>query len=169
MQGWRDIAHSPSLMDHRLFCIGSAGTLSCLALAWAFPQAFEAWLGPSISLACITALGIPHGALDHLLYLKAQMLSCRNAFPTRARPKGTRNIRTTDFAQQCWSFLLLDGSHPTMHRYYATYLGIMLGWIGMWYILPGPMYIAFLLISVWHFGESVGGAPGAARVGVCPP
>ena len=64
----------------------------------------------------ILMIGIPHGAIDHILLFKKREMS--------------------------------------QIKFYAIYLGLIIGFIMMWHFSPLYSLIFFLLISAFHFGES---------------
>ena len=69
-----------------------------------------------LSLAAIFAVGIPHGALDHIIFLKNN--SCSQT------------------------------------KFYSIYIGTMMVYVGLWFLLPKFSLVTFLLISAYHFGQS---------------
>lgn len=64
----------------------------------------------------ILLIGIPHGAIDHILLFKKREMS--------------------------------------QIKFYAIYLGLIIGFIVMWHLSPIYSLLFFLLISAFHFGES---------------
>ena len=64
----------------------------------------------------ILMIGIPHGAIDHILLFKKREMS--------------------------------------QIKFYAIYLGLIIGFIIMWHFSPLYSLLFFLLISAFHFGES---------------
>lgn len=64
----------------------------------------------------ILMIGIPHGAIDHILLFKKREMS--------------------------------------QIKFYAIYLGLIIGFIMMWHFSPLYSLLFFLLISAFHFGES---------------
>ena len=64
----------------------------------------------------ILMIGIPHGAIDHILLFKKREMS--------------------------------------QIKFYAIYLGLIIGFIMMWHLSPLYSLLFFLLISAFHFGES---------------
>lgn len=69
-----------------------------------------------ICLPFILFLGIPHGAIDNVLYI---------------RNEGIKNI-----------------------QFISVYIAFILINVALWFIFPWLAYIAFLLLSAYHFGQS---------------
>ncbi len=91
------------------------GILICLVFVL-FPGDYSI-IQLSIFGLILIAIGIPHGAIDHLI----------------TNPKIDRKGMK--------SFLL-------------TYLTLIAAYILMWYFLPLPALVAFLVMSAYHFGQS---------------
>jgi hypothetical protein len=80
------------MLDEQLFAFSSITTCLILAVAWLLPDAFHDHIGFWIRMFCIVILGIPHGALDHFLFLKANLLlwshsTAQNAAVTAVAPR----------------------------------------------------------------------------------
>jgi hypothetical protein len=103
-----------------LFTVGS------IALAYAFPQAFENISGILIILL-LSVTVIPHGALDHTVFYQL--------YDNRYRSNGIfRNIMQKII-------------------FYTNYLSIMVLWGISWKYQMPLTFIIFLGLSAYHFGE----------------
>jgi Brp/Blh family beta-carotene 15,15'-monooxygenase len=88
-----------------------------------------AWIGGDLSASfslplalVILALGVPHGAADHLLFLAHR--------PARQR----------------------DGKK--LLPFFIYYLVFLVGYGGLWLVMPAVAFMLFLLVSIFHFGEA---------------
>ena len=123
-------------------------TLITLALSCAFPRIFEMYLAPIIMIFCIAILGIPHGALDHILY-SALELQKRSLV---GQSDSLREKLIPD-EKDDESRLFRYQSAIVATCFYLNYLLIMCGWALLWYFNPDLAFWSFLVVSSYHFGE----------------
>lgn len=102
-----------------------AGVTAIAALAAAMLPAPSATVSFVIVAAVVLLVGIPHGAVDHLV-----------ANATTADPTAAARIDRFD-----WPFHL---------RYVSTILAALV----VWALAPAAALVAFLLLSIHHFGQS---------------
>jgi Brp/Blh family beta-carotene 15,15'-monooxygenase len=98
-------------------------TLVLLSIAHLNPPLFISYIKIPTTILLITLLGIPHGAIDHLLYYQI----CR------------RNGQKYPLK---WRF-----------NFYGNYFAFMLLWTIGWLSFPALTLAAFLLMSSFHFGQ----------------
>jgi Brp/Blh family beta-carotene 15,15'-monooxygenase len=77
----------------------------------------------------IVVLGVPHGALDHLVEA-----------PVQSSPGTNEPWRTSDVLWQL--------------RFHAAYLALMFVYGVVWFWFPAFALVGFLVLSVHHFGQS---------------
>jgi hypothetical protein len=139
-------------------------TLSVIAISRNFQAFFDTYLSTPIILFCVICFGIPHGALDHLLFY--QLIKHRVNIDTSRQL--AQNVNS-----QCGGSGLVSAlsasSPPRSAQYnqevtkrvilklmfYMNYLSIMIAWGLMWAVAPVLCFWAFMAISAFHFGEVV--------------
>lgn len=124
--------HDPSIMSsipHSMLLSPYTATLLCLLINSFSPTLFSL-LSLPLTLFSILILGIPHGALDHILYYN--LLKARS-----------RDQKSTDH--------VITPMH--IFQFYSNYLIIMLLWASSWFLFPDIAFWAFLAVSCFHFGE----------------
>lgn len=105
-------------------------TLGVIATSIMLPEFFER---NSIKLMvfCIVILGIPHGALDHILYYA--LATQRKSLPDEKWKRAGAWIPALFF--------------------YVNYITIMMLWAALWDYKPNIAFWSFLGVSSYHFGE----------------
>jgi hypothetical protein len=91
-----------------------------------------------VMILALFCIGIPHGALDHILY--SALESARNK---------KRDVKVkSDSKNKNHSKWMIP-----VACFYVNYLMIMIIWASVWYINSTIAFWAFLAISCYHFGE----------------
>ena len=108
-------------------------TLLIILVAYSQPRLFSDYLAIPITIALITFLGIPHGAIDHIIYYQI----CRQNPSSRVNAQGSD--RSIEIGKRL--------------GFYWNYLLIMKVWAFSWYFCPTVTLVVFLAISAYHFGE----------------
>ena len=78
--------------------------------------------------------GIPHGAVDHVVYQYVEAKSNHQADESLQKFTNTKKAR--------------------LGRFFVIYMGIIAIYSALWLVLPGLCLIIFLLMSFYHFGQS---------------
>jgi hypothetical protein len=122
-----------------LVCAQVALSLVACAAAGAAPSA--------VAAVCVLALGVPHGALDHVLH--AQLAAGRAQVP---QSHSDRKTCTSDC--KCEDTSECDEARRARAvAFYATYFAIMGVWAAAWALMPSATLALFLAVSAYHFGE----------------
>lgn len=124
-------------------------TLAILFLSF-FPTIFE-FLKPFITLFCILVLGIPHGALDHILYYKL----ASGAIPDSNGSQDSEAFHHfgKDGENPSTELPITKSEQSKIITFYGNYLAIMGLWAGCWAMFPDLAFWGFLTLSCYHFGE----------------
>ena len=125
--------NTPLRMRSTVKHISTVLTLFIISIAYFEPLLFTDYLAIPITIVLITFLGIPHGAIDHIIYYQI----CRQNPSSR--------VHTQD----------LPGRSEIGWRlgFYWNYLLIMAVWAISWLFFPSCTLFVFLVISAYHFGE----------------
>ncbi|KAI8923595.1 beta-carotene 15,15'-dioxygenase-domain-containing protein [Entophlyctis helioformis] len=129
-----------------------AATIAITAVACAAPPAVYAMLRTPIMLLLVLALGIPHGAFDHVMHEHLQHIRHRTSRSDRSH--GALQLHGTTAARHGTPTGSWLASMPSMAAMYTTYLLIMAAWSLSWTVAPSLTLAAFLAVSAFHFGES---------------
>lgn len=126
---------------------------------------FDQYCSIPIMIFCTCIIGIPHGAIDHLLYYKLKNNitsmnyhekldilkstgSCLNITgKTKLQEENKHEIK-----QKCWGLEYSDDTGRLI--FYGNYMAILAIWGVFWVVIPVPTFYTFLLVSAYHFGES---------------
>jgi beta-carotene 15,15'-dioxygenase len=103
-------------------------TIGTILISYLYPSTMEKYSAYLMTISIVT-FGIPHGALDHILYYELETI--RNELPEKKK------------------------YGPFVHSlfFYINYLVIMLLWAACWDSHPDIAFWSFLLVSSYHFGE----------------
>ncbi|KAI9333752.1 beta-carotene 15,15'-dioxygenase-domain-containing protein [Zopfochytrium polystomum] len=140
--------------EHRRAALGrvsAAVTAAVVVLYRVWPAAFVARAaGPLIGFS-ILGVGVPHGALDHLVFYSVAR--------RRAEVVGDDGVgvgaggevgRTADEAERArWRRLRAQ----TKVCFYASYTGTLLLQLLLWAVYPALAFWMFLVMSALHFGQ----------------
>lgn len=89
-------------------------------------------------IICVLVIGLPHGALDHLIYLHSLLPSesgiTHNAFDV--------------FVQQRWK------DSKFWKHFLGIYIGVILAYSVLWMVFPYLSMAIFLALSAFHFGQA---------------
>ncbi|KAL2915001.1 hypothetical protein HK105_205545 [Polyrhizophydium stewartii] len=127
-----------------------AATCAVIVLAAAAPAALYDALKQPIMAVCVLCFGIPHGALDHIIFahLWADSQSSRPPL-SESSAQPAPDAATGEHG---------DASTPehTLQAgiFFGTYFSIMCAWVIGWLFAPLATLAAFLAVSAYHFGES---------------
>ncbi|ORY45646.1 hypothetical protein BCR33DRAFT_716293 [Rhizoclosmatium globosum] len=111
----------------------------------------QSYIEPPFILMCLIVFGLPHGAIDHILYYQVY----KEARPmTALEVAGSMSPEATFFE----SFGNEKNSLSISRRlkiglFYFNYFAIMTGWMIGWVEFPLVSFWAFLATSAYHFGE----------------
>ncbi|KAJ3236643.1 hypothetical protein HDU81_010607 [Chytriomyces hyalinus] len=115
----------------------------------------DKFIAPPLILICLILFGIPHGAIDHLMYY--QIYSELRPFSMEQTVK-SMSPQTTYFD----AFSNSDTGRPRSdllatrlrtRLFYFNYLSIMVFWAFAWMRVPILTFWVFLCVSAYHFGE----------------
>lgn len=98
-----------------------------LAAAVIYPQFISSQAAIGLTVFLILLIGIPHGAIDHVLYE-----NCARNLPRK-------------------SGIHIAADH--ILYFYWNYLMIMAIWAAVWITIPEAALLSFLVVSAYHFGE----------------
>ncbi|KAI8842311.1 beta-carotene 15,15'-dioxygenase-domain-containing protein [Chytriomyces cf. hyalinus JEL632] len=141
--------------DH-LHNVSVATTLFLIVLTNLLPsEVTDKLVAPPLILICLILFGIPHGAIDHLMYY--QIYSELRPFSMEQTVK-SMSPQTTYFD----AFSNSDTGRPRSdllatrlrtRLFYFNYLSIMVFWAFAWMRVPILTFWVFLCVSAYHFGE----------------
>ncbi|TPX76183.1 hypothetical protein CcCBS67573_g02529 [Chytriomyces confervae] len=141
--------------DH-LHNVSVAVTLVLIVLTNLLPsEVTDKLVAPPLILICLILFGIPHGAIDHLMYY--QIYSELRPFSMEQTVK-SMSPQTTYFE----AFSNSDTGRPRSdllatrlrtRLFYFNYLSIMVFWAFAWMRVPILTFWVFLCVSAYHFGE----------------
>jgi hypothetical protein len=118
----------------------------------ALPQLYPTGFTAYVCAILLLAFGLPHGALDHILYHLALKKKSELQGST-----GLRNelISSTFFSKSSHSRPdhCMQASCIHSFTFYINYLGMMTCWGVSWVLWPLTSFWSFLAVSAWHFGE----------------
>lgn len=126
---------------------------------------YPAGLTAYLCAILILAFGLPHGALDHILYHlarknKAELQAALSKTSTDTPSKGQRpDVAKSVSSSRSRSAPMATPPNlkqpSTIHSptFYLNYLGMMSCWGISWVLWPFTSFWSFLAVSAWHFGE----------------
>ncbi|KAJ3194862.1 hypothetical protein HK101_001753 [Irineochytrium annulatum] len=131
-------------------------TLPLLFLAHVHPESLQSTSLPATLLIVLNValLGIPHGALDHLLYREIRARSTRHRGAEKQWMSGGRaeSENTLVDGEDGASAALVD-ARVGKWMFYGNYVGIMIAWGLLWSMAPVGAFAIFMALSAFHFGQ----------------
>lgn len=125
-------------------------TITTLVIATHFQTFFTNYIELPLIFICIFVLGVPHGAIDHIVFYQMWLDSRLRAGNANANvlreSERADSVNTKDKVK--------ENAMTPRQTYYINYFAIMAAWWIMWKVSPTICLFAFLLNSCYHFGQS---------------
>ncbi|KAI9340483.1 beta-carotene 15,15'-dioxygenase-domain-containing protein [Obelidium mucronatum] len=135
--------------------ISAAFTIFAIFLFNILPEPLvQDYISTPFILTCLIVFGIPHGAIDHILYYQVYQ-------ETRPFTAGDAAGSMSPERNYFESFGDNQGRHPELaiskklrvSLFYFNYLTIMIFWMICWTGVPLVTFWTFLAVSAYHFWE----------------
>ena len=125
-------------------------TIAAVSFAYYLPD-HQQYLLIFLCAFLILGFGLPHGALDHVLFKAAYRNLSKQGVNKDITAQS--NTETSPVVIKTYFNVGAEGTIEPSVVFYCNYLFMMSAWAFSWYHYPFTSFWAFIGVSCWHFGE----------------